>query len=227
MSVAKKNFPEPGKYYTYEDYITWDESLCVEIIDGVVYPRYGSEPMFGPDDPRIYNMAGPNLVHQSVLMEISRQLSNYLQGKTCKVLAAPFDVKLNPGRKNEGVVQPDILVVCDPKKLENGKYCNGPPDFVIEILSPSTSKKDVHVKSGRYFDAGVLEYWIVNPEDKTIVVLKRAENCFTFLTYGDKDIVPVSSLEGCTIDMSLIFPSPPEEEENNGQAENKEQEENK
>ena len=227
MSVAKKNFHDPGKYYTYEDYITWDESLCVEIIDGVIYPRYGSEPMFGPDDPRIYNMAGPNLVHQEIAVEISTQLRSFLRGKTCRVLTAPFDVKLNPS-KNEGIVQPDILVVCDSKKLENGKYCNGAPEFVIEILSPSTSKKDTHIKSRRYFDAGVLEYWMVNPEDKTIVVLKRAENCFTFLTYGDKDIVPVSSLEGCTIDMSLIFPSlPEEEEENSGQAENSEQEENK
>ena len=219
MSAEKRNFPQPNKYYTYEDYITWDESLCVEIIDGVVYPRHGSEPMFGSSIPHIYNMAGPNILHQEISVEISTQLRNFLRGKTCKVLTAPFDVKLNPN-KNDIMVQPDILVVCDLKKLETGNYCNGAPEFVIEILSPSTSKKDMHIKSKHYFDAGVLEYWIVNPEDGTVVVLKRNENCFTFLTYGDKDVVPVSVLEGCFIDMGLIFPAHAGETEDNEQDRN-------
>ncbi|MCL2399377.1 MAG: Uma2 family endonuclease, partial [Defluviitaleaceae bacterium] len=167
-SATKKTHPEKGKYYTYADYETWDDDFRCELIDGV-----------------IYDMASPSRAHQEVSAALLTELHIFLRGKKCKVFHAPFDVRLNAATKDDIVVQPDILVICDEKKIENGKHCIGAPDFVVEILSPSTSRKDKIIKSRRYFDAGVKEYWLIDPEDRTVTTLKRSENCFTYLSYGD------------------------------------------
>jgi len=193
MSVTKR--PEAREYYTYADYAAWDDDFRCELIDGVVY-----------------DMSAPSIAHQEVSIEITTQLRTYLRGKKCRVFAAPFDVRLNPNANDDIVVQPDISVVCDEKKLENGKHCIGAPDFIIEILSPSTSRKDKVLKSKRYFDAGVREYWIIDPEDMTTTVLMREEDNYTYLSYEGDAEIPVSIFDDCTIDMKLVFPPPPEED---------------
>lgn len=103
------------------------------------------------------------------------KIANFLEGKSCKVYDAPFDVRLSLGEEKEeeitNVVQPDILVVCDKNKLDE-KGCKGAPDLVVEVLSPATGKKDMHEKFSLYEKAGVLEYWVVYPKDKTIVVFR-------------------------------------------------------
>ena len=105
------------KRYTYADYESWDDENRYELIDGVVYM-----------------MSAPSIEHQGILVELSRQLANFLVGKPCRVFVAPCDVCISGlGDEDDSVVQPDIFVVCDESKLDK-KYCNGAPDMVIEIL---------------------------------------------------------------------------------------------
>ena len=183
MSIAERK-----KHYTYADYATWDDDIRCELIDGI-----------------IYDMAAPSRIHQEISMALSATLWNFLQGKSCRVFTAPFDVRLNADTKDDIVIQPDILVVCDEKKL-NDKHCIGAPDFIIEILSPSTSKKDLWLKFNRYHEAKVKEYWIVDPDNRLVNKMVLTGDRYTTQIFGDEDKVPVSILEGCIIDMKEIFP---------------------
>lgn len=120
-------------------------------------------------DGRIYMMAPPNFRHQKIIMELSAVIHQYIKahGENCEVLPAPFAVFLNEDGRN--YVEPDISIICDKGKL-NDKGCNGAPDWVIEIVSPSTSRIDYGVKLFKYRTAGVREYWIVNPMKNTVTV---------------------------------------------------------
>lgn len=145
--------PIERAHFTYAEYLAWDEIERIELLDG--------KPVM---------MAPPSRVHQEISMEISRQLANYLEGKKCKVYAAPFAVRLfetegNTPENVKTVLEPDITVVCDQNKLDvHG--CKGAPDMVVEILSPSTARHDRLVKLGEYQQAGVRKYWIVSPDEK-------------------------------------------------------------
>lgn len=188
--------PEGKKKYTYADYLTWDDDTRYELIDGVPYM-----------------MSAPSVNHQEISGELFAQLHNYLKGKPCKVFAAPFDVRLNADAEDNTVVQPDITVICDSKKIENGKSCEGPPDMVIEILSPSTAIHDQNIKFDKYLGAGVKEYWIVNPETRSVQVfhfLKNKEG--SFRVYTENDAISVHILEDCQIDLADIFPPEPQAE---------------
>jgi segregation and condensation protein B len=136
------------EYYTYADYLTWDDKVRYELIDGMPYM-----------------MASPSQKHQEISGELFRQLGNFLLGKPCKPFHAPFDVRLNANKSDDTVVQPDLLVVCDHSKLD-GKSVNGAPDFIIEILSPSTMSYDLIIKLNKYMRSGVREYWVVDPESR-------------------------------------------------------------
>ena len=120
-------------------------------------------------DGQIYDMAPPSYQHQRLVMELSSTLRNYIKSKggPCEVLPAPFAVFLNQDDYN--YVEPDISVICDPSKI-NDKGCNGAPDFIIEIVSPSSQRMDYLTKLFKYRTAGVREYWIVNPLKQTIQV---------------------------------------------------------
>jgi Uma2 family endonuclease len=186
MPLAKE---KENDYYTYADYLTWEGSERYELIDG-----------------EAYLMASPSRIHQEISMALSTRINNYLEGKTCKVYAAPFAVRLNPAedQSDDTVLEPDIVVVCDPSKLDD-RGCNGAPDMVIEILSPSTARYDRLVKFNKYRQAGVREYWIVDPEEKivTAYVLKNGE--YTALNYDDTGTAPVAVLPGCEIDLKAVF----------------------
>ena len=184
MEALKKE----KNYYTYSDYLTWDDDARYELIDGVPY-------LMSP---------APRQEHQEVSMEIAKQLAVFLTGKPCKVFAAPFDVRLNVDKADDTVVQPDILVVCDKSKLD-GKSCNGAPDLVIEILSPSSLKSDRITKFNKYLQAGVREYWIVDPDQKTVDVYTLENGKYFAAVYSDTDVVPVSVLEGCEINLQDVF----------------------
>lgn len=114
-------------------------------------------------------MASPSQLHQAILTELLVSIRNYLRQKNskCHVFPAPFDVKLS--NKPLTVVQPDLMVVCDKNKLD-GKRCNGAPDFIIEIVSPGSQTDDYIRKLYYYKNAGVREYWIVDPRRKTVSV---------------------------------------------------------
>ena len=182
-----------AQHYTFADLLTWEDRTRYELYDG--------QPVA---------LASPSNVHQLICMELSRQLANYLVGKKCKVYPAPFDVRLfeEAGDAPEDVytvVQPDISVVCDPGKTD-GHGCKGAPDLVIEILSPSSRRHDRIVKLDLYQRAGVREYWVVNPEDRTVqVMLLKDSYLLPVEDYGREDTAKVNILEDCTIDLSKVF----------------------
>jgi len=174
--------------YTYADYASWDDDIRYELIDGIPYVMYA-----------------PTTTHQGILMDLSRQLASFLKGKPCRVFAAPCDVCLSGlGDEDDTVVQPDILVVCDESKIEK-KYCNGAPDMTIEILSPSTSKRDLLTKLVKYQMAGVREYWIVDPDAKTVNVHILEDGRYVINSYESNDTIAVTVLDGCSIILSEVF----------------------
>jgi len=139
----------------YADYLTWPEAERWEIIDGMPY-----------------NMSpAPSRRHQKIVSVLSRGFGNFLAEKPCEVYMAPFDVRLSADHSQdeliENVVQPDLSVFCDKNKLDD-KGAIGAPDLVVEILSPSTSKKDMTEKMLLYQKFGVKEYWVVDPEEKDV-----------------------------------------------------------
>ena len=185
--------PAKKARYTFADVLTWEGNERIEIIEG-----------------EAVMMAPPSVVHQRISREILRQLANYLEGKKCEVFAAPFGVRLfeRDGDSPEDVdtvVEPDIVVVCDKSKLD--QYgCKGAPDMVVEILSPSTRRHDRLVKLGLYQRAGVREYWIVSPEEKTAQVLLLEDGkLLPHEDYGRDDVAKVSALDGCFIELGKVF----------------------
>ena len=142
-------YPRQGSY-TLTDYYALPDEQRVELIDGV-----------------FYDMSAPSSPHQLVGGEIHRQISNFLRDKkgTCVPFMAPVDVQLDKDEKT--MLQPDVLVVCDRTKITR-RCVVGAPDFVMEVLSPSTMKKDILIKLMKYWNAGVREYWMVDMEDETV-----------------------------------------------------------
>jgi len=174
--------------YTYADYCTWDDSKRWELIEGVPYAMSPS----------------PSPMHQTISVQLLRKIGNFLEGKPCKVFHAPFDVRLNADDEDDTVVQPDLLVVCDRSKIDN-TGCKGAPDLVVEILSPSTARKDRVLKFQQYQQAGVREYWIVDPETKSVQVCILQGGLYVTYMYADTDTAPVRVLEGCEIDLQDVF----------------------
>jgi len=191
MYVAEK---APPYLYTYRDFLDWDESERCELING-----------------ETYMLATPSRLHQEVSRNIFLQLAEFLKGKPCQAFYAPFAVRLNPkkDKSDNTVLEPDILVVCDPSKLDD-HGCNGAPDLIIEILSPSSVKIDRLIKFNKYLDAGVREYWMVDCEAGTVeacILDKPSEKPGRYIlsTYAETDIVNVSVLPGCTVDLKSVF----------------------
>lgn len=170
--------------YTYADWLGWDEDVRAEIIDGA-----------------LYMMAPPTQKHQEILSELHGQLWQFLKGRPCKIFPAPFGVRLSASE--DTVLEPDIVVVCDHSKLD-GKVCNGAPDLVLEIMSPSTARYDRMVKFQKYQQAGVPEYWIVDPDTKTGQVCILSGGLYFVTMYAETDIAPVNVLEGCRINLSDV-----------------------
>ena len=142
-------------HYTYADARQWPEDDRWELIDGVAY-----------------SMSSPTDAHQHISMELGYQIRRFLEGKPCRVIAAPFDVlfyRLPEQDENDvdTVVQPDLLVTCDRGRIRpNGHW--GAPDLVVEILSPSTSRKDQNEKYNLYERSGVKEYWVIDPAGRWV-----------------------------------------------------------
>lgn len=180
--------PQENQKYTYADYCTWDDSERWELIDGVPYAMSPS----------------PSPKHQGISVDLTRQLSAFLKGKSCKLFTAPFDVRLNASNEDDTVVQPDLLVICDRSKIDE-KGCNGAPDLVIEILSPSTARRDRMIKFQQYQRAGVREYWIIDPDTKTVQVCILESGRYFVTPYADTNTAPVSVLPGCEIKLQDVF----------------------
>ncbi len=147
-SPLEKN---PGAY-TIADYFTIPDEIRVELIDGA-----------------IYDMAAPDFEHQKIVGEIYRQIANYIleNNVQCEAGISPIDVRLDCDDRT--MVQPDLLILFDHEKIQNGKVF-GAPDFVLEVISPSTKRKDYFKKLEKYENAGVREYWILDPYKKQLLV---------------------------------------------------------
>lgn len=182
------------KLYTLADALTWDENERIELIYG--YPMM---------------MAPPVRAHQRAVIAIGSQLYDYLEGKKCEVNVAPFAVRPfeEEGDRPEDVdtlVEPDITVVCDPKKLDD-LGCKGAPDLIVEVLSPSSQRHDRLTKFNLYQRAGVREYWIVDPTSKSAQVFLLEDGRYIAKDFGaEKDILRVNVLDDCVIDLSRVFP---------------------
>ncbi|MCL2527314.1 MAG: Uma2 family endonuclease [Defluviitaleaceae bacterium] len=151
-------------------------------------------------DGRIYMMSSPSTRHQIVAGNMFGQLFNHLSGKKCKVLFSPFAVRL----KDDTEVQPDLVVICDPKKI-TPSGCNGAPDLVIEILSPSTARHDRYTKFMLYAQSGVPEYWMVDPEENVITICRLVENGYLTTVLTNTEIATVAALPDFQMDLSTVF----------------------
>ncbi|MGI1691730.1 Uma2 family endonuclease [Thermoanaerobacter uzonensis] len=187
--------PEKNKKYTYADYLTWSEEERWEIINGVPYLQ-----------------AAPTWQHQAVLLELARQFANYLQDKSCRVFTSPFDLRIPEANEKDeettNVVQPDIIIICDNSGLKKTGYY-GVPELIIEIIeivSPSTGQKDKIEKFNLYEKAGVKEYWIVEPDEKVVMVFTLEEGRYGRpQMYSEEDKVKVSIFDNLVIELKPVF----------------------
>lgn len=185
----KKN---ADRKYTWQDYLTWSDEERWEVIDGVAYDMSPS----------------PTPRHQIIAGNIYRILGNNLHGKPCRPLIAPLDVYLD----DFNFVQPDVMIVCDKEKIKDRIY--GPPDLVIEVLSPSTSLKDKRIKKSLYERFCVKEYILVHPEEMFIERYSLIESKYREPDiFGPQEVLNLTSVEGIDISLWEVFEvSPPETE---------------
>lgn len=170
------------KIHTEEDYNNLPEAVRAELIDG-----------------QLYYMSAPCRMHQRILGAIYNKIYNYINTKSgsCEVYPAPFAVKLFNDR--DDIVEPDISVICDSEKLTE-RGCTGAPDWIVEIISPGNPSHDYVRKLNLYLDAGVREYWIVNPLNQTILVYCLEESGFKMDAYTFQDKIKVNIYEDLWID---------------------------
>lgn len=188
----------PNKRYTYADYLTWLDDKRRELIDGFVH-------LMTP---------APARKHQRISTRLIGEFIIYLKSANnpCEIYSAPFDVRLpkSDNTKDDDkiytVVQPDLCIICDTSKLDD-RGCIGAPDLIVEILSPSTSKKDLNDKFKIYEESGVKEYWIVNPNDENINVFVLDKNREYRLKgmYADDMKIKVSIFDDLEINLEDIF----------------------
>jgi Uma2 family endonuclease len=177
--------------WTYKDYKNWElmPDERYEIINGVAYA-----------------MSAPNTEHQLIASTLNAEFYNFLKGRKCKAIPAPFDVRLfyKEDESDTTVVQPDLVVVCDPEKL--GKEgCRGAPDLVIEILSPSNTAIEMHRKLNSYREAGVPEIWIVDPEEKQVEVYHLSGGRYVPYILQMGDTLKSAQFSGFEIPLDALF----------------------
>jgi len=191
------NLNEPtvsyDKLYTYADYLKFDFDYMVELIKG-----------------RLYKMSpAPHPNHQKISLGLTLSLGTYLEDKPCQLFHAPLDVILPIKNKKldsvTTVVQPDLCIICDLEKITDAG-CVGAPDLVIEILSPSTAKKDMKDKYEIYEEAGVKEYWIVSLDYKYVQVFLLEDSRYgRAQIYNHEDIVSPSMFPDLEVDLSRVL----------------------
>lgn len=163
------------KSFTIQDIEKLPEGQRAELIDGTIYMQ-----------------AAPLRIHQRITGRLQYSIFSHIEksGKPCDVYAAPFAVYLG-----EDYVEPDISVICDPNKLTE-KGCVGAPDWIIEVLSPSTAMNDYVRKLGLYARSGVREYWIIDPENSTVLTYVFSESTLHPSEYSFEDLIPVKISDG-------------------------------
>jgi len=180
-----------SEWVTYEEYLALVEhsEQRYELIDGV-----------------LYNLASPTYAHQKAVSELLGRFLEWFKGKPCTPLTSPFDVTLKKAEDNICVVQPDILVICDRENIDASGNYHGVPALVVEVLSPSTSRKDLSAKLELYIACGVKEYWVVDPKNRTVAVYAIGEGDIADYTVFSKDDEARSSVfEGLSVPLAELF----------------------
>jgi Uma2 family endonuclease len=190
---TQEPFTDYGRY-TYADYLTWQMDEMVELIKGRVFRSAA---------------AAPKRIHQEISGRVFNRLFNFLETHPCKVYEAPFDVRLPvKSKKNEDidtVVQPDICVICDKSKLDE-MGCIGAPDLIIEILSPGSNKKELKNKYEVFEESGVKEYWIVHPDEQTVMTYTlTAGKYLPSRLFTSGDVLEAISVPGFQLDLEYVF----------------------
>lgn len=184
--------------YSYADYLTWQFDETVELIKGKIM-------LMSP---------APNVKHQSVVTNLGGKLYNFFHKKPCRLFYAPFDVRLYDCKKSivanreiYTVVQPDLCVICDKDKIDV-QGCLGAPDWIIEILSPGNSKKEMQIKYALYQESGVKEYWLVYPYEQAVyqfVLDDASEQYRLFAMHSGVDKATPALFSDLEIDLQEVF----------------------
>lgn len=190
MAVLKRD----SHHHTYADYLRWSRTYGDELIDGTAYVR---EP------------PSPSTSHQEIVVGLCSQVRAALKDKPCRVYVAPFDVRLPRSTEDDDqvdtVVQPDVLIVCDLKKID-ARGMRGAPDWLAEVLSPSTASYDRAVKLPAYERVGVREVWLVHPTDRTVAIYRLEAG-----RYGRASVLElkgknqIAAVPGVTIDWDEVL----------------------
>ncbi len=177
--------------YTYADYVTWKFEERVELFRGWVM-----------------KMAGPSTYHQRVSTRLLRSLADAVEPYGCEVFVAPTDVLIARDEEGDTIVQPDLFIVCDSTKIKK-QYIEGAPDFIAEIVSPGNGKKELDKKYKQYEEAGVREYWVIHPLDKTVLrYVLNDEGLFVGQVPRtvDSEAIECSIFEGVVLSGGQVFP---------------------
>lgn len=179
--------------YTYADYLKWNFEERLELIRGKIFPM----------------APAPTPTHQRISANLEVPLFQHLKGKTCEVFHAPFDVRFPKlSTSNEDIVtvlQPDICVICDPAKIDD-KGCLGAPDIVVEILSPSNSKKEMKTKYDIYEEHGVKEYWVVFPTERIVLMYQLHNGSYVASKpKTEGDMIVSELLPGFSLGVAELF----------------------
>lgn len=190
MTVLKRD----EHRHTYADYLQWSRTYGDELIDGTAYVR---EP------------PAPTWSHQAIVGEVHRQIANALEGRPCRVGIAPSDVRLPKlgaaDHQVDTVVQPDLFIISDLRRVDTRGLC-GAPDWLAEVLSPSTARYDKVTKVPAYERAGVREVWLINPMDRTVsIYLLEAGRYRQATVHEIKGRTPLTAVEGVTIDWDRVL----------------------
>ena len=183
-----------GRRHTVREWLELPEEKRVELIDG-----------------RFFDMASPDNIHQMILLELAVQLKLCAEKHDCLLMIAPCGVQLDEDEYT--MLEPDLFVLCGERKKQLEAACTvGAPDLVIEVLSPSTRSKDMHIKGRKYMNAGVREYWMIDPRNKKVLIDRfspmegEREPDVDVSLYGFHDRIPVGIAEGaCEVDFEKIW----------------------
>ncbi len=188
-----------NRTYSYADYLTWQFEDAIELIKGKIM-------LMSP---------APNVKHQDISANLTALLHNFFKRQKCRVYVATFDVRLYDRKKSilasediHTVVQPDLCVICNPELLDL-QGCNGAPDWIIEILSKGNAKRDMQIKYELYQESGVMEYWLVYPEQQAIhqFVLDEHERYQLKHMYTEDDVATPQLFPELAIDLTEVFES--------------------